>query len=364
MKILYVINSPCWTEISPSGLNDQELFNDPLSENFTYFYYNLMKFGLIDKICIFVPDHRWRVGGIVKDVIDTEFGTLKLYKDSEKFKIINSDNNLNYVYCWSKWWECKNIKNKFIIVNPMFNGVSHKNYINKNEHDFALIEGEMFRKFLPKNFPYAVCRLINFDSEKASIVNNEKKIYDWILISSFDPRKRHLEFLNQLIKSKLGNLKGCIIGRDPKNKKKKIIDFFFNSPWRVLKKIKNYQKKINFDLFINLHQSKKIELTKRSKIFVCTSKLDNGPRSQIEAAQLCLPVLSMSHIGASDFINNENKNGEIVKRLDQIPQKLEEMLINIEKYTCVNNKLILSPQKFMPEIISKILKAYNIKKNL
>jgi len=72
----------------------------------------------------------------------------------------------------------------------------------------------------------------------------------------------------------------------------------------------------------------------------------------------------MSHIGASDFINNENKNGEIVKRLDQIPQKLEEMLINIEKYTCVNNKLILSPQKFMPEIISKILKAYNIKKNL
>ena len=42
MKTLYVINSPSWTEIDPSGLNNSEMFGGPLSENFTYFYYNLM----------------------------------------------------------------------------------------------------------------------------------------------------------------------------------------------------------------------------------------------------------------------------------------------------------------------------------
>ena len=41
MKILYVINSPCWTEISPLGLNNSNMFSDELSENFTFFYYNL-----------------------------------------------------------------------------------------------------------------------------------------------------------------------------------------------------------------------------------------------------------------------------------------------------------------------------------
>ena len=51
MKILYVINSPCWTEISPTGLNNSTMFSDELSENFT-FYYNLMKFGLVEKVII------------------------------------------------------------------------------------------------------------------------------------------------------------------------------------------------------------------------------------------------------------------------------------------------------------------------
>ena len=36
MKILYVINSPCWTEISPTGLNNSTMFSDELSENFYF----------------------------------------------------------------------------------------------------------------------------------------------------------------------------------------------------------------------------------------------------------------------------------------------------------------------------------------
>ena len=57
------------------------------------------------------------------------------------------------------------------------------------------------------------------------------------------------------------------------------------TPTKVLKKIQKIQKEINFDLFLNVDQKTKIDLTLKSKVFVCTSKLDNGPRSQIEASQ-------------------------------------------------------------------------------
>ena len=42
------------------------------------------------------------------------------------------------------------LKNKFVIVNPMFNGISHKNYIKEKYHHFALLEGYQFAKYLPK----------------------------------------------------------------------------------------------------------------------------------------------------------------------------------------------------------------------
>ena len=58
MKILYVINSPCWTEISSTVLNNSDMFSNELSENFTFFYYNLMKFGLVEKVIIFVEEKR------------------------------------------------------------------------------------------------------------------------------------------------------------------------------------------------------------------------------------------------------------------------------------------------------------------
>ena len=91
MKILYVINSPCWTEISPLGLNNSNMFSDELSENFTFFYYNLMKFGLIEKVVIFVEEKRWRDDKIIKKKIITNYGTLEIRKDFNKFEVINSD---------------------------------------------------------------------------------------------------------------------------------------------------------------------------------------------------------------------------------------------------------------------------------
>ena len=100
---------------------------------------------------------------------------------------------------------------------------------------------------------------------------------------------------------------------------------------------------MNFDIFINIHQSKKIELTLSSKVFVNISSLDSGPRAQVEAFQLNTPVLSVPHIGSSDLIEI-GRNGEIAENLDDIPNKLKIMLDNYDRYSLKNtfNKYLKS----------------------
>jgi len=365
MKILYVINSPCWTEISPTGLNNSNMFSDELSENFTFFYYNLMKFGLVEKVIIFVENKRWRNNPNIKKKIITKYGDLEIRRDTDKFKVINSDHQMNFVFCWSNIEECININNKFIIVDNQFHGYIKKSSINKDIHDLVLTESENFKKYIPKNIPTYVYKLVSYDHEKFQLENKNflsSKKYDWIMISSFDKRKRHLEFLDCLNKHNLSNLKGCIIARDPDNKKKKFSDFFKKTPWKVFKKVKKLQKKMNFDIFINIHQNKKIELTLNSKIFINSSKLDSGPRAQVEAFQLNIPVLSMSHIGASDLIKN-NKNGEISNNIDEMPNKLKIMLDNYDLYSLKTFENYLKSDLFMPELVKNIKLNFNKKLN-
>jgi glycosyltransferase involved in cell wall biosynthesis len=365
MKILYVINSPCWTEISPAGLNNSTMFSDELSENFTFFYYNLMKFGLVEKVIIFVENKRWRNDHNIKKKITTKYGDLEIRRDNDKFKVINSDREMNLVFCWSNIEECNKIKNKFIIVDNQFHGYIKKTSVSKDIHDLVLTESENFKKYIPKNIPTYVYKLISYDHEKFQLENknfSSSKKYDWVMISSFDKRKRHLEFLNSLNKHNLSNLKGCIIARDPDNKKKKFSDFFKKTPWKVFKKVKKLQKKMNFDIFINIHQNEKIELTLNSKIFINSSELDSGPRAQVEAFQLNIPVLSMSHIGASDLIKN-NKNGEILNNIDEMPNKLKIMLDNYDLYSLKTFENYLRSDLFMPDLVENIKLNYEKKLN-
>ena len=356
MKILYVINSPCWTEIAPSGLNNSNMFSNELSENFTFFYFNLMKFGLVNKVIIFVQDKRWRNDHNIKKKIVTDYGELEIRHDTNKFQEINSDKEMNFVYCWSNIEEFFKIKNKFIIVDNQFHGYIRKSLINPKIHDLVLTESKNFKKYIPKNIPIYVYKLISYDHEYSELTNNnQKKIkkYDWIMVSSFDKRKRHIEFLNLLQSYNLSNLKGCIIARDPNNKKKKIIDLFKKTPWKVYKSVKKLQKLMNFDIFINTHQSKKIELTLSSKVFVNISSLDSGPRAQVEAFQLNTPVLSMPHIGSSDLIEI-GRNGEIAENFDDIPNKLKIMLDNYDRYSLNTFDKYLKSDVMMPNLVQNI----------
>ena len=217
MKILYVINSPCWTEISPSGLNNSNMFSNELSENFTFFYYNLMKFGLVEKVIIFVEEKRWRIDKNIKKKIITEYGTLEIRKDTKKFKVINSDDQMNFVFCWSNIEECNKINKKFVIVDNQFHGYINKSSINKKFHDLVLTESENFKKYIPKAMPTCVYKLTSYDHENFELKNNNNakiKKYDWLMVSSFDKRKRHIEFLNSLKNSNLSFSKGVYISTD------------------------------------------------------------------------------------------------------------------------------------------------------
>jgi glycosyltransferase involved in cell wall biosynthesis len=364
METLYVINSPCWTENAPSGLNNSIMFSEPFSENFTYFYYNLLKFGLVKNIKIFVEENRWRIDqNYIKKKIYTDYGSLELFKDQNKFEIINLDKEKNYVFCWSNISDCKYIKNKFIIVDNQFNGYTKKSDLNKNIHDLVLTESKNFKKYITEEIPVLVYKLISYDHEEFQKNNNVnyKKIYDWILVSSFDKRKRHIDFLNLLQSNNLSQLKGCIIARDPNNKNKKLFDFIKKkTPWKILKKVKELRKKMNFDLFLNVSQNDKIDLLSRSKVFVNPSSLDSGPRSQVEAAQLKIPILTMSHIGAADIVES-GINGEIAKNLDELPMLLNKILNNINNYKYNRNDKNLEPEYFMPKLVFNIRQHYNKK---
>ena len=365
MKILDVINSPCWTEISPLGLNNSNMFSDELSENFTFFYYNLMKFGLIEKVVIFVEEKRWRNDKNIKKKITTNYGTLEIRKDFNKFEVINSDHKMNYVFCWSNIEECEKIKNKFVIVDNQFHGYIKKSSINNNIHDLVLTESKNFKKYIPDDIPSCVYKLICYDHEKLQLEKKKKsknKKYDWIMVSSFDKRKRHIEFLNSLSKNNLTHLKGCIIARDPNNKRKKFFDYFKKTPWKIFNKVKKLSKKMNFDIFLNIHQAKKIELTLNSKIFINSSVLDSGPRAQVEAMQLNIPVLSMPHIGSSDLIESK-KNGEISNNIEDMPNKLKSMLDNYALYSLNTFETYLKSDLFMPDLVQNIQFYYNKKIN-
>ena len=120
MKILYVINSPCWKRLHRQALIIQICFQMNYLK-ILLFYFNLMKFGLVNKVIIFVQDKRWRNDPNIKKIV-TEYGELEIRHDTNKFQEINSDKEMNFVYCWSNIEECSKIKNKFIIVDNQFHG--------------------------------------------------------------------------------------------------------------------------------------------------------------------------------------------------------------------------------------------------
>ena len=90
-----------------------------------------------------------------------------------------------------------------------------------------------------------------------------------------------------------------------------------------------------------------------SKVYVCPSTLDNGPRSMIEAGQAGCILLSMPHIGSTSVIN-PGVSGEIVKNIESIPDALEKIIGEYKSYETSEVSRIVSPENVFPQLVKKI----------
>jgi len=121
------------------------------------------------------------------------------------------------------------------------------------------------------------------------------------------------------------------------------------------------QKNKNIDLHLNVSAADRIELLMKSKIFVCVSKVDNGPRALVEAAQCGLPIFSMPHIGSADLVQ-PGETGELINNVYNCGAELISM---IEKYddgrynSSINVINRLKPENVFPELIKKIKAVKN-----
>ena len=363
-KTLYVVNSPSYIDLHPKHTLGKTLISDPLSEHFTYVYYNLLKFGLVDKVVIFPrqPDKDKHVNP-PDIVLDANRRITHDFREN-KFDIINNDPG-SYAFFYSNYDDCYKLKNTFVLFNPVTLTINPKNNINKKYHHYALVEGmchENKYQVIPKDIPKSKCPLTSNQFTNLNVEETQKtqKSYDWIMVSSLDQRKRHVEFLQSIIKNpKFRNLRGCIAARNPDNKG------YLHDNHRVLKYLnENFINKYdNIDFVMNVDNEEKIDLLSKSKIFVCTSVFDSGPRAIIEALQAGMPILTLPHIGSSDWII-PGKNGEFINQVEETQTVLYDMIEKYDRgvYTSFSKQTseLLKPENIYPSLIDDIRKQYKI----
>ena len=97
-----------------------------------------------------------------------------------------------------------------------------------------------------------------------------------------------------------------------------------------------------------------------SKVYVCPSSLDNGPRSMIEAAQAGCVLLAGQHIGSSGIIR-EGVNGAIFHDIKESPASLFSILKNYKKYDIDFSSRMLDPDNVYPTLVKKIMEKHSDK---
>jgi glycosyltransferase involved in cell wall biosynthesis len=363
---LYVINSPSYVEVHPIHTLGKCLIDDPISEHFTYVYFNFLKYGLVDEVVLFPRK------GKHDEVRSEILSEIKLPEDNTKsiklswsdkdtaINIINNDSNGSYTYMYSGFDDCFKLKNTFTLFNPVTLTINSQNNLNKKVHNYALIEGkkhEDIYQVVPLDIPRSICPLTTnqFTNLNVEKIQKQEKVYDWIIVSALDPRKRHIEFLSAISSHpNFRNLRGCIVARNPDNRDYK------HDAHHVLDYLnQNFVKRFkNIDIIFNANNEEKIDLLSKSKIFVCLSKFDSGPRALVEAIQAGLPVFTMPQIGCSDWVDS-GKNGEYISDISQSLQfykMLADYNNNPEVYYnhCKAVAENIKPHNIYPQIIKQI----------
>ena len=355
------MNSPCWLEKNNRIKNNKDL--SIFEENFTYMYYNFMKFGLVDEVLI-LPRRQEHIEK--EESFKTDSGTLSTIK-KERFESLAKDGG-NIIYCWLNWEDSKKYSsNNFIIVNPMMNNILHPNKLEEEHHHFALLESPLMRNTLPHflSNKWEALPLFKYNYDFAhDKPSKDNKPYDIVMVSSLDSRKRVFSFLNLINEhSKKNNKKYKIVfctwnpdkcsGNDKSENYLKINN--------LLKDNKNISLDFRFDT--NIHETR--DAIESSKLFVSTSNFDNGPRAVFEAIQSGIPVLT-TQIGASSYVVS-GFNGEVIseKNYNQIANYVDYLLEDNQNQSYFERSLLFSnfftPESFYPSICKRIKTEFDKK---
>jgi len=296
--------------------------------------------------------------------LELEEGNIHVLCKEDPIEFIN-DSGGGYVYFWgaatkNEWDKFRRLdSNSFVLVNPMFNGIHHENYMDPDVHHFAIPEGAGFqdcflRATVPDNIP---CAVNHYTSETFLHPYECEKVYDWIWVSTFDPRKSHIDFLRSIVNTpNARNLKGCFVGPKPQVGKKPYPKYEFHKSmennYHAVRDIVGELDTVDIHLSLkDLDEVKK--MMSKSKIFINLSQADNGPRAASEAALCGLPILTMPHIGAADLVI-PGITGEIINDRNQAGSALLHMIENYDQYDRHRNVDLLKPENVYPDLIERI----------
>ena len=187
----------------------------------------------------------------------------------------------------------------------------------------------------------------NFEKIK---INKNKKNYI-LFLANLTPQKGIDDIFNisdDLI-SKNNNIIFVLCGRDKQN-------YYYNN-------FINNKNKNNFIFFDFIKGKKKIDLLKKSKIFILPSYLENSPISIIEAMSASIPTISTNISGIPEQIIH-NKNGFLVKPgdTDMLKKYISILLKNKNLASKMGKEgRIIFKNKFSNDInFKKIISLYNL----
>ena len=188
------------------------------------------------------------------------------------------------------------------------------------------------------------------DNFKKIKVSKDKKNYI-LFLANLTPLKgiNDIFSISHDLISKNNDIKFVLCGSDKQN-------YYY-------KKFINNKNKKNFIFFNYLKGRKKIDILKKSKIFILPSYIENSPISIIEAMSASVPVISTNISGIPEQITH-NKNGFLIKPGDK--KMLKKYISVLIKNKNLSSKMgkegrITFKNKFSNNVsFQKIINLYKI----
>lgn len=327
--------------------------SDPLDEHHTYLYHLFLKYGVVDEVLIYskrkardekqgIPDRFEFYGKPMRLVYGDEF-LRQLQREKAQIFYARERFNFDRIRYPQHVQIVKSLQHGFPVSKrlrflPVYVPLACRSRKpSYSAPDLVLAEGPYNAKFVQRTLKTLVWPSL---SGQSRYVQKREKEFDWVVVSSFNPRKRIVKFCRALIAEGMADLKGCILARAPKHEREREEFAKFRA---------EIQPRLDVHLRFNAPCREKMIVLGGSRVFVSTANEDSGPRSVIEAGQAAIPVLAMKNHGSASFLVRPGVNGETTWFFKEMPKILKSMLADYGKYDCSVNKDILSEEKnFLP----------------